>query len=270
MQQESNLKERLAMKLRPYIGITDFTTEVQVEQMLKVFHENTSSENIYLLHVGVMMSYKTLNGIPTQWQNAFPPKESIARIFNPDRPDLYFCLHYADYTGHTQINDLVRALGFGGLWINAIQLDMPWPDPAMIAEAIHRSRKAIEVILQIGPVAFQAARNDPEIVLERLERYKGIIHRVLLDNSAGRGVELDDKFLLPFARAIRKRCSDLSLGIAGGLGPNKLHLAAPFLKEFPATSIDAQSQLRPSGSAMDPIDWDLAATYLKQALAACS
>jgi hypothetical protein len=38
------------------------------------------------------------------------------------------------------------------------------------------------------------------------------------------------------------------------------------VRKFPRVSIDAQGKLRPSGDAHDPIDWEMAAEYLKQAL----
>ena len=53
---------------------------------------------------------------------------------------------------------------------------------------------------------------------------------------------------------------------AGGLGPESVGLVEPLYREFPDLSIDAQGKLRPSGSALHPIDWDMAETYLVKAL----
>ncbi|MFA5934800.1 MAG: hypothetical protein WC827_02885 [Candidatus Paceibacterota bacterium] len=39
-----------------------------------------------------------------------------------------------------------------------------------------------------------------------------------------------------------------------------------FLNEFPDVSIDAEGKLRPSGSALDPVDWDMAEKYIIEAL----
>ena len=54
--------------------------------------------------------------------------------------------------------------------------------------------------------------------------------------------------------------------MAGGLGPDTLHTIQPLIDEFPDLSIDAQSRLRPSGNAMNPIDWGMAKSYLINAL----
>ena len=253
------------MNIRPYVGITDFTSFEQVTRMLEVFQNHNPSESQRQLHVGVMMSFKTLNGIETKWSKAFPPKETIADIFGSD--DVYNCLHYADYVHNTDFfKDLARAIGYGGIGIHAVQLDMVWPDPGQVASGVHTSRKQIEVILQVGENAIEAAGNDPTEVVRRLEGYEGVIHRVLLDKSMGRGLGMDAEGLIPFARAIKDRFPDLGLGAAGGLGPNSVNLVKPLVEEFPDISIDAQGKLRPTGNALDPIDWGMAGAYLVKAL----
>ncbi len=252
--------------MNPYIGITDFTDFRQVQEMLRVFGVHLPQRSNRVLHVGVMMSYKTLNGIETKWSKAFPPKETIADIFRPNDDNVYYCLHYADYDHDTKFTDLARGLGYAGPFVNAIQLDMPWPDPGVIASGVHTSRKQIEVILQVGKNAIEEANNDPADVARRLEDYEGVIHRVLLDKSMGRGLGMDAVGLIPFARAIKDRFPNLGLVAAGGLGPDSINLVEPLAKEFPDLSIDAQGKLRPSGSALDPIDWNMAGEYLVKAL----
>ena len=249
----------------PYIGITDFMTFEQVEKMSAVFRMHLPQGSNRLLHVGVMMSYKTLHDIETKWSKALPAKEAIAGIFGSD--DVYNCLHYADYDHNPDLgNTLARAISYGGIGINAVQLDMPWPDPGQVARGVHTSRKHIEVILQIGKNAIEEANDDPRTVAQRLEDYDGIIHRVLLDKSMGRGLGMDAVALIPFARAIKERFPNLGLTVAGGLGPNTMSLVEPLVAEFHDLSIDAQGKLRPSGNALDPIDWDMAREYLVKAL----
>ena len=251
----------------PYIGITDFMTWSQVQAMLRVFQRELPLGSPYQLHVGVMMSRKSLRGLPTKWAGAFPAKENIADIFNSSVA--YNCLHYADGSkvADSNLDDhLIAAIDYGGPGINALQLDLAWPDPAQVARALRQSYQRIEVVLQIGQRAFDEVRGDIPEVLRRLEAYDGIIRRVLLDKSMGRGLGMDAVGLLPVARAIRKRFPTLGIGAAGGLGPSTMHLIEPLAKEFSDLSIDAQGRLRPSGSALDPIDWTLAEQYLTSAL----
>lgn len=256
--------------INPYIGITDFMNLTEVRRMLKVFRANLATGSKRKLHIGVMMSYKTLQNLPTKWSVAFPSKETIRDIFHPINRDgdkyTYNCLHYADYDHLTQFRDLALALEWAGPFVEAVQLDMPWPDPVMIDTAIHTSRKNPEVILQVGQRSIDEAGNNPDEIVNRLKDYKNIIHRVLLDKSMGRGLGMDADGLLPYARVIKNAFPQLGLVVAGGLGPTSMNLVEPLLEEFPDISIDAQGKLRPSGSALEPIDWDMAEQYLVEAL----
>ncbi len=249
----------------PYIGITDFTNFDQVKRMLSVFKKHSQRGLNRKLHVGVMMSYKTLHGIETQFSKVFPPKETIASIFASD--ETYNCLHYADYRGHPELwKSLLHAIQYGGMGIDALQLDITWPDPGEVANAVHASRKNLEVILQVGNKAFEEAGDDPDAVVERLRDYEGVICRVLLDRSAGRGIGMDAVGLIPYARAIRNAFPDLGIVAAGGLGPESVDLVRPLVLEFLDLSIDAQGKLRPSGDILDPVDWNFAERYLIRAL----
>ena len=250
--------------MNSYIGITDFTDFGQVQEMSRLFVAHRPQGSSRMLHVGVMMSHKTLHGIPSKWRNAFPAKESIASIFSSDK--VYNCLHYADYDNNPDLwKSLAMAISYGGIGIHALQLDMIWPEPGEIANGVHTSRKQIEVILQIGKNALEEVGNDPQKVVERLSDYEGVIHRVLLDKSMGKGLGMDADGLIPFAQAIRESFPILGIGAAGGLGPETIQLVEPLVAVFPDLSIDAQGRLRPSGNALDPIDWSMAGNYLVKA-----
>ncbi len=252
--------------MAPYIGITDFTSKKEVWGMLDVFRGNLPYGSKRKMHVGVMMSYKTLNGIPTKWSQSFPSNHNIADIFVPPR-QVFNCLHYADYDRSEGFaKDLIRAINFGGFLLDAVQLDMVWPNPREIGESLTEILNPIEVILQVGKNAMEAVNNDPEAVVKKLEVYEGVFHRVLLDKSMGKGLGMDANSLLPYARLIKERFPKIGIGVAGGLGPTTMELVRPIVEEFPDVSIDAQGRLRPSGSALDPIDWDMAGEYLVRAL----
>jgi len=154
--------------LIPYIGITDFMKFEDVEDMLRIFRKHKPEASPRKLHVGVMTSRKKLLGIPTKYRDAFPNMDSIADIFRSD--EAFDCLHYADSEADPDLyKNLAAAIGYGGIGIHAVQLDLAWPDPGFVAEAVHRSRKNLEVILQIGRKAFEAIDNDPKKLIERLE-----------------------------------------------------------------------------------------------------
>ncbi len=250
----------------PYIGITDFTHYSQVEEMLQMFNSH-QMQGRRRLHVGVMMSYKTLYGIDTSWAKSFPKNEAIASIFASSHA--MNCLHYADYDAENALlleENLTRAVSFGGPGMNALQLDMLWPNPGAILGAVASVRQPIEVIVQVGKQAFIQADDNPAEIVKSLQPYVGIAHHVLVDKSMGKGQGMNAEALLPVVRAIRGAYPQFDITVAGGLGPSSIDLVRPVVREFPRVSIDAQGKLRRSGDAHDPIDWDMAAEYLKQAL----
>ena len=61
--------------------------------------------------------------------------------------------------------------------------------------------------------------------------------------------------------------TNAAMVLAGLLKKNPMELAEKIIKDLPKVSLDAQSKLRSSGSALDPIDCKLAAGYLQQAAA---
>ena len=251
----------------PYIGITDFETTGQVLRMVNLFEE--AREGISLpaerrLMVGVMISFKTLMGVPSKWTLAWLPKEKIAGVFI-EHPAVFNTLHYADFDGATELEHLRLAANFGGANMHAIQLDMIWPSPDLV-RSFREEFPHIAVVLQVNARALEQIDEDPEALVSRLKGYGSSIDFVLLDKSMGRGKGMDAGGLLPFAEAVDSSDLDIGLSTAGGLGPDSLHLVASLVERFPDSSIDAQGQLRPSGNALDPIDWLRAGKYLTEAL----
>lgn len=267
-------KEKLMRKR--YLGITDVPDKHRLNDMIDVFEWSGAPELGMLLHAGIMMSYKTLNHLPSKWTGAWPKNEEIADIFVSD-PNVLNTLHYADYDGIDIEASLDRAIAFGGPHLDALQLDMVWPDPKAIARVKGRENASLRIILQVSAVALDQAGNDPDEVVARLTAYEEaaaqvggwgvrIINDVLFDKSMGRGQGLDADVLRPFIAAVRAQAPDLGISVAGGLGPDSLLLAGPLVWDFPMLSIDAQSKLRPSGDAHDPIDWDMAEAYVRRAV----
>lgn len=254
-------------KLRPYIGITDFTNETEVRAMRAAFRaaHPAGVEPERQLMAGVMMSFKTLHDLPTKWANAWPHRSVLRDIFLP-LDQVLNTLHYADFDATTSEDDIVNAVMLCGPHLNAVQFDMIWPDPALLETLHDRVPHDVRCILQINERAFEEIKNDPDQLLQRLERYAGLHEGILLDKSMGKGKGLDARWLLPFVEALAEWRSDLTIGVAGGLGPDTLDLLNPLEPLFPILSIDAQGQLRKSGNSLDPIDWERAENYVSRAV----
>lgn len=246
--------------MNSYIGICDFENDSQVRDMLSVWSAKDSSRR---LMVGCMASYKSLNGLPTKWSEIWPAKESLSSIFIDD-PRVMNCIHYADCEGIDILDNLEKAVAHSGPNLHAVQLDMIWPSPCEI-EDFHRSCWDVSIVLQLNFEALCQVNNNEDKLLSKLDEYDGCLDYILLDLSGGKGIPLDAQILLPYVRAISKSLPNIGVSVAGGLGPVKLNGLKPLLEEFPSLSFDAQSKLRQSGSAIDPINWDLARRYLIEA-----
>ncbi len=107
--------------------------------------------------------------------------------------------------------------------------------------------------------------------------YGKAIDYILLDQSMGKGVPMNTFDHLrhinsivnnvPLTLTMGYRTTGNGIACAGGLGPKTLNLIEPIIKKYPNISMDAQSALRPSGIATDPISWEMAEEYLIKALA---
>jgi len=214
--------------------------------------------------VGVMMSYKTLNDMPSSWTDVWVRKELLSNIFLSDSR-LYNCIHFADYDGMPHLADsLTRVVRYGGDYIHAIQLDMVWPEPFEV-RMFRKFHPKIEIVLQVGMRALEhpSVRMHLGNLSSMLDRYGKSIDHVLLDGSMGRGVPMRHAFLRPFVRALQGR--HFNVAVAGGLGPSSLELVRPLVKNFPTLSIDAQGKLRPSGDAHDPLNLQYVLAYARGA-----
>jgi len=125
----------------------------------------------------------------------------------------------------------------------------------------------IKIILQINSRSLDMVDNDPRKLLRVLRAYNTTVDYVLLDKSMGRGQGMQAEVLMPFVEAIVMHRSDLEIVVAGGLGPDTMHLAAPLVERSQRLSFCAQGQMRASGNALDPIEWDRATEYLRQSVA---
>lgn len=255
-----------SIMIENYIGITDFTTKDETERILDFARKNIPSSSETRIMIGVMMSYKTLNGIDTKWANVFPDNDAVADIFIKD-PLLMNTLHYADYAEVDFEVNLSKATLLSGKNLDAIQLDMVWPD----VNVLKRYRELypnIEIVLQINSVALDMCGNNERLVSKKIAKYGESINYVLLDLSMGKGKKMDTDLLSKYTHQIKEDHPQLKLTFAGGLGPYTIDLIDPIIDLFGKDiSIDAQGQLRESGSALlDPIEWNRAEEYLEKSI----
>ncbi len=255
-------------ELIPYIGVTGITNFREIKDLLYEFIINRSSDRPIRLHNGVMMSWSRLNNRPQEygWEQSIVSPNILFSLF--ELRSVYNCLHYADPQNRDLERNLCNAiLCEAGVGIDALQLDLHWPNPVSIANAVHNSRRNIEVILQVGKKVFREASGDHSIVVDRLKDYEGIIHRVLLDQSMGNGIPMDIETTLHCALAVRKTFPNWGIVVAGGLGPGRMDPIREILKEIPDVSWDAQGKISQGEDSRNPLDMDYSRQYLIESLA---
>jgi hypothetical protein len=246
-----------------YIGITDFTTSDQVDQMVNVFTKSFSGKSARKLMVGAMMNRKSLLGLPNKWSEIYPKPDIFKSIYSKKRDQVINTLHYADYEDDTSIDTLTKAFSIANACnaLDAVQFDMIWPEKEITDTA---AAVGLKVILQIGRKAMQCFNNDPAYIASKILDYGDTVHGVLFDRSGGLGEPMDAELLRSYIIETKMIHPDLTIAVAGGLGPGQMHLVEPLIEQFPYLSVDAQGKLRRSGKSIHPIDWDLAEMYIQQ------
>lgn len=234
---------------RPYIGVTGFTSRDSVELIERTLPEGHS----HLLMVGVLANVKTLQGLSnTRFPARTPEVIDIDKIFT-DNPRCLNLIHYNTNDQTTLKEQLIRLHILGGAHLHGFQLNMVWPDPKVIAwvhthlgqKAPSSSQSRAKIVLQVGNGAMRKIAHDPRALAKRVGEYHHNIDYVLLDPSGGRGVPFDPVQARELLLALREaHGSWLGLGIAGGLGPDSLHLIDALITEFPDLSIDCEGQIR--------------------------
>ena len=124
------------MVAKQYVSITDFFTVDQARQMRELIPRDSG----LVLGVGVMMSWKTMNDIPTKWVNSFPPVYKIPSIFEPD-PRVFNVLHYASDAEPSAFPSTCESYRVSSPYMEGLQLDIEWPSVG----ALRRYKRAILV-----------------------------------------------------------------------------------------------------------------------------
>jgi phosphoribosylanthranilate isomerase len=199
-----------------------------------------------------------------KWQKQFPAPRLIGDLFFND-PRVINLVHYSTEEGKENVilEDMLEIHKLAGSNLHGFQLNIPWPDVSLLKEYRADTRADTYIVLQIGQKAVEMVGDTPQGVVDALSHYVGFIDAILLDPSGGRGQPFNTARAREFLTAIAKQGWDISLGVAGGLGPDTLHLVEPLIPEFPELNIDAQGQLR---DAEFNLDIEKMQTYLQKAL----
>lgn len=241
---------------KPYIGITGFMTNEEVDTMLNLMPPSSKR----LLMVGVLASWKTMH--EGKISGRYPNVKSISKIFI-QHPLALNLIHYHTKNTDTLCDQLVSLTMFGGENLHGFQLNFAWPPISELAKYRSICRDYI-IVMVITPKAFEGVKYPPELLVSRIKDYEGLIDYVLLDRSEGYGIRLDTRFMKTYLDILYTKDLDIGIGVAGGLSENTLYLVEPLMENFPGLSIDAEDKLRNPHD--DSLNLTFSGNYLYKAL----
>ena len=236
-----------------YIGVTGFTHIAQVERALEIADEHFPSNR--KLMVGVLISGKSLNGIPTKYPRQYLPVATLPVLFT-SHPRAYNIVHFN--TDSTDIlSEFMRIEGaMDDVPMHGIQLNLSFPENHVIAlQKRHYQHPSYDFILQTNDLGASLKKEDievPDDFAKWLGLWSGVCSHTLFDLSCGRGVSFDPKSVLPYLRATHAVLPSVSHGVAGGLKPGNLEeKLSVLLSEFPTLSWDTQAGVRNEHDSLD-------------------
>ena len=246
------------MNRKQYIGVTGFMTRQEVESALSAMPQDSQ----ILLMVGVLASYKTLNGQEPGNPKRYPNIHAIKNIF-VDHPKALNLIHYNTRETDTLLSQLNSLVEEAGPCLHGFQLNICWPPNWQLAR-FKENNPNMRMVLQISEKAFSAAEYSAKKLSSRINDYKDSITDILLDGSGGTGKTLRPDFMNYYISHIRNSCPNIGIGVAGGLSPNTPHLIEAVALNHPGVSIDAEGKLR--NLVSDELELESTKLYIKRSL----
>lgn len=253
----------------PYVGITGFMSSQEITELVSRVPEVLWGER--QLMVGVLVSTKTMNGVPNKWPGRYPKIEQFKDIFTDD-PRCLNLLHFNTDQPDRLATDMTSLMEASGPNCHGFQLNVPWPQIDQLTE-FRQTYPGARVVLQLGSKALDDVTWDPDGLFRKLREYRlaKAMTDVLFDPSGGFGIYSSVEKAMPLLDQIPcvTVSSAMGYGFAGGLRAERLHRLMPLVKRHKRISLDAEGQLRSPDN--DPgnniLDLYKAYAYLVGALA---
>lgn len=260
------------MNRKPYIGITGFMNQNEINLIGEQFNIDSSMRGIQFM-IGILMSQKTLHGKPNRYPNRYPDRKDIPALFWGPAGSIRV-IHYSTDTPETLAHELMMIVGMYGhigniniRRLNGFQLNIAWPPLEQLQEfrAVEMvANQNYQIILQVNRRAIEQVEDSPDKLVEKLKEYEGVVDHILLDQSGGTGKSLDVEYTKRYVERLIGSNQPFGISIAGGLSAESLRGdVLELLKEFPSVSIDAEGRIRDES---DKMDLEMAGEYIGAAL----
>lgn len=247
------------MTNKPYIGITGFTERGAVERLFASVPE--------LLHrrlkIGVLVSAKTLCGIPNRWPTRFPNIRDVADIFTEDYR-AFNVIHYISENRCLLFDELRYLISQGGSLLHGVQLHVTRP---YAREVIKFSEyySNIALSLQIGNDMRRYCGKSARTLARSIQNeYGDHFDYVLFDGAEDNGGIMSAGELSDYVSECADVLPHTGIGVWGGLASRLLERVSGMDSRCARISIDMDRGLR---DTRDSIDTDLAREYVRAGIA---
>lgn len=236
-----------------YIGITGFMNRNEVNDIMSVWEEIGR-----LFMIGVLVSWKTLNGETANNPRRYPNLSKVKDIFIKDSRVLNL-VHYNTRQKDTLRDQLCKIIDHTDGLCQGFQLNMVFP-PVDQLRKFKTEFPDLEIVFQVNRGVFKKTKFSPQKLVELLEYdYGDMVDHVLLDASGGRGTIININEIKRYIEPLNR----YKVGIAGGLSPETVDNIKPLVGGFSRISIDAESGVRDKN---DDLDTKRAKKYIQRSL----
>lgn len=233
-----------------YIGITGISSWDEAERVMntidpdEILLQNEAGIKIML---GTLVSLKTMGGLRNKYYNKFPGPGEFSEICLDDERVMN-CVHLChgdaleDQILELWMFELCELFGDN---LDAIQLNMPPPDPSKI-ENFKKQCNSVKVILQVTPLHGEFAEMSAQSIAGTMKfHFDKVIDKFLIDFSRGFGKQLDPDLARQLIEAFEKAgIKSSKIAIAGGLTADNPSLIEPIIMDYPMISLDTETGVR--------------------------
>jgi hypothetical protein len=249
------------MLRKPYVGITGLTSRQEVNDVLQAYADaGYSMETPHIPMLGYLVDDHSLNDPGSRsLSRRYPRFRQVADLLRQGQGRALQVIHYGSTQPDlaAQVERLLDGFYETGL-CRAIQFNIPWPAVAEV-QRIKEAFPALRLILQLSHHSMLAAGGASAAeIAGRIQAYGPSVSDVLIDPSAGRGLEFSLAGSTELA-LYEILCTEgaLRLGFAGGFDGDNVTARVQEIIDLTGRvnfSIDVESRVRDRLSERDGDD----------------
>lgn len=276
-ERKRRLGSAIDARVMPYVGIAGFTDPHEVRSIAADLYTicpyGTQETGGRRLAIGVLASWKTLNGEPAGNPERYPRIEDVRALLDAAVEPIR---HYSPGLGQKEEDGTTMEIGdrtlrlihynsrepnlvaqvdrlceIAGPNLSGFQFNIAWPEADDIRE-IAQTYTTLRIVVQINREMFSNVARNPQLLVKELAaKYAPYATDYLYDMSAGSGSAIDMREAETVVAALYDAFGGATkggtgIGIAGGLDYKNVYGLKPFLDRWPDLSIDAEGRIRDS------------------------